>query len=229
MIDFEKLISTSLERTERKYFPRDDVIHVSEIWGCMRKNYFHHKIFRRHPARSLKVFMLGNMVHEKMSELLQKCEGVGKVESEVTMWKYLPEEDFLITGTLDDLIHFKNGNKMLLEKKSARSLPTIPNPHHVAQCNFYMGMRGVKKGQILYIKKNDIQTKSFRINFNIKMFNESIARAASLVEHLKKRIIPVAEAKMNSDRSWECEYCLYKDICDGMSNVEYKDVTGEKK
>lgn len=224
-IDFEELMEENARHSGRKIKPKDDVIHVSEIESCIRKNYFHHKIFRQHPASTLKIFTLGNIVHNHATQLLRKHKKVAYVESEVETFMYVEDGDFRIIGTLDDLVHFRDGSELILEKKSTKFLPEKPNEHHVAQCNFYMKMRGISKGQIVYFEKNNMKTKSFIISLDNEMFKESMHRALDLVDTLRKKIIPAAEAKLIPSRGWECSFCIYKDVCDDLPNTDVKDVT----
>jgi CRISPR/Cas system-associated exonuclease Cas4 (RecB family) len=227
-IDFNGMMRDIIQSRRRKNVPEDNVLHVTELATCLRKNYLHHKMFREHPADTLLIFEVGNLIHEHVSKMLKSNEQIERVISEMPMWTYVSDGDFRISGTVDDLIIFKDGSELVLEKKSTSDLPPEASEHHLSQINFYMKMLGVIDGQIAYFAKKNMKTKSFDVTLNEELFKETLERAKKLARCLKDKIIPEAESKLDKKKNWECKFCLYDDVCLGLPTQMCMDTTIKK-
>jgi CRISPR-associated protein Cas4 len=213
MIDFNALIDNYLIREHRpkdigRYYP-------SEIGGCMRKTWFSYKFPKKTTPELTRIFEAGNMLHEFVAEVIrsEKNPDVELVKEEMPL--KLEQKDFVISGRIDNLVLVKVENKeVLVEVKSAKFLPYEPKEQHMMQLQFYMHVTSIHNGMLLYIQKDNLQTRGFEIGYDKEEAEYVIARFEKLHCFLKENKIPPPEAKMLNDMSWMCDYCDYRADCD---------------
>lgn len=215
MINFDQMIDRYLSReskpkTEGRYYP-------SEIGTCIRKIWYSYKYPQEVKADLLKIFHVGNMMHDFVAEVLksEKNPDVELLRSEMPL--RLEIEDLVISGRVDDLLLLKaDGKNLLVEVKSAKtiSFQVKPSRHHVMQLQLYMHATGVHNGIILYLDKTTLKSRVFTIQYNEAMVNSILSRFKSLHKLLKCNELPIAEAKSDSDTRWMCGFCEYRGKCD---------------
>lgn len=208
-IDIDAIICENLKREQKERTPR--TLYCSEIGYCKRKVYFDYFNPKEVPSEIMKKFFLGDVIHEKVTEMLRNHY---YVSSEQPVVIYLPSVDFRLSGRYDDLVTTEEG-KMLIEKKSVSDISFISKPlyHHLMQTNLYMKALGVEDAQIVYIDKPNLAVKSFHVKFSNEIFREALDRVYDIVRHIMKRRIPKAEAKLNQEMSWQCKFCPFQDEC----------------
>ena len=214
MLDFNRLINLYLKRDFRKkdigrYYP-------SEAGSCLRKLYYSYTIPKPTEEDLLKVFHVGNILHEFVLQVLksEKTPEVQLLESEVPVKILL--EKFQISGRVDDLIMIKaSGKVVLVEAKSVAMLEMVKNPqrHHIMQLQFYMHASGIHNGILLYLDKRNLKSKVFDIDYDQGMADQIIARFAILHDHLTEKRIPEAEARGIKDMQWMCRRCEFYEEC----------------
>ncbi|MBD3407480.1 MAG: Dna2/Cas4 domain-containing protein [Candidatus Lokiarchaeota archaeon] len=214
VIDTNEIVDKDLDE-KRKKQKRIGGIHASAIGYCMRKQWYEIKINRPQPNDTLRIFKVGNLLHDYVTELLKRHEDVEYVEDEKPIKILVEPEGFVIHGTYDDLVHLKDGTRILVDEKSCKNLFYIAEPkkEHVMQLMLYMRVLEVEHGQICYISKNKFQMKNFPVKFDEKLYKEVLARAKKLHLFLDENELPPAEAKQSKSTEWLCEYCLYADLC----------------
>lgn len=213
MIDFNKLIDKHLIRENKpkqigRYYP-------SEIGGCLRKTWFSYKKPKKVKAELLRIFEAGNLLHEFISEVIksEKNPEVELLKQEMPI--KIQESEFIISGRVDNLVLVKIDNqKVLVEVKSTKFLKDYPNEENVMQLQFYMHATGIHHGILLYIQKDNLQTRWFEIPYDKKQAEEIIKRFKLLDKCLKFDEIPPAEAKFDPKRDWMCDYCDYREECE---------------
>ena len=215
MIDFNNLITRYLKRASRqkqigRYYP-------SEAGGCMRKMWFSYLLPRETEAGLIKVFEVGNMLHEFVVKVLQseKNPEVELIDSELPL--KLEINGVLLSGRIDDVVLIKlSGKKVLVEVKSTGFLRYVEEPSeaNVMQLQLYMRMSGIKDGIILYVEKNTLQSRWFNIEYSEKEAERAIKRLNLLHESLIKKSMPEAEAKTDKKKEWMCRGCPYRDECE---------------
>ena len=214
MINFDEMIDNHLKRENRpkgigRYFP-------SEIGSCMRKTWYTYKYPVEIEPRLLKVFEVGNIMHDFVVEVL-KSEKNPHIELLKSEFPFKEEvEDFTISGRVDNLILVKSDNQQLLvEVKSTASIDHVreASPHNVVQLQLYMHSLGVHDGILLYIDKRDLRTRLFEIKYNEMEAKAIIERFKRLHSHLKNDKIPEPEARAIHETLWMCRYCEYRDKC----------------
>lgn len=216
-IDFDKLIDRHLQRDVRqrtigRYYP-------SEVGQCLRRSWFNIKMPKPVEPEVTKIFEAGNLFHAFIVEVLksEKNPEIKLIESELPL-KY-KIDDFEISGRIDDLIQLEyNGEKVLIEVKSTKSIGTLnePSESYVMQLQFYMHATGIKNGAILYIEKNTLKSKAFFLEYDPTIAKEVIDRFRKLHSSIKNNEIPEAEAKLKLNKRWMCNFCPYREECDGI-------------
>ena len=212
MVDFNELIDTYLARrmsrkTQGRYYP-------SEIGSCLRKTWYSYKQPKATETALIRIFEAGNMLHEFIEEVLksEKNPNVELLGTEIPIKLY--HKDFLISGRIDNLILVKIENKkFLVEVKSCKFLPKEFRKEHETQLQLYMHALEVSDGIILYIQKDNLQTKSFEIKHTPEKASQILERFESIHDSLTKNQIPEAEAKHDENKVWLCNNCPWKEEC----------------
>ncbi|MCX8202596.1 MAG: PD-(D/E)XK nuclease family protein [Candidatus Micrarchaeota archaeon] len=220
-IDFDKLIDRHLHREVRqrtlgRYYP-------SEVGQCLRKSWFNIKMPKPVEPEVTKVYEAGNLFHAFIVDVLksEKNPEIKLLETELPL-KY-KIDDFEISGRIDDLIQLEhNGEKVLIEVKSTKSLENLkePSESYVMQLQFYMHVTGIKNGAILYLEKNTLKSKAFFLEYDPSMAESIIERFKKLHLSLKNNEVPEPEAKLNAKKNWMCSFCPYKQECEGIERGE---------
>lgn len=213
MIDFNKLIDKHLIREHKpkkigRYYP-------SEIGSCIRKVWYSYKKPKEIKAELLRIFEAGNMLHEFIAEVIssEKNPEVELLQQEMPI--EVKEKSFIISGRVDNLVLVRIDNEeVLVEVKSTKFLREEPQKQHIMQLQFYMYSTGIHKGMVLYIQKDNLQTRWFDIKYDKKQVARIIEKFKTLDKFLKQNKLPEAEAKLNTEMNWMCKYCDYKDDCD---------------
>lgn len=215
MINFDKLIDSYLFR---KFKPKGiERYYPSEVGNCLRKTWYTYKYPKEAKPELLKIFEVGNILHDFVVEVLksEKNPDVELVGSEIPI--KIKEKNFLISGRADDVIVVKSlGKKFLVEVKSCKSIFYIEKPqlHHVMQIQLYMHVMKIYNGILLYIQKDNLDSKVFNIKYDRNMVKKVLNRFKTLHQHLIKDEVPPPEAKIDKEMSWMCKFCDYKERCE---------------
>jgi hypothetical protein len=212
MVDFNKLIDNHLAR-ELSY-KRQGRYYPSEIGGCLRKTWYSYKDPRPTDTALIRIFEAGNMLHEFVGNVIksEKNPDIELIQSELPI--KVEQKDFIISGRIDNLILVKIENKkFLVEVKSCKFLPKELKKEHEMQVQLYMHASEVYNGILLYVQKDNLQTKWFDIEYNKEAIEKILKRFQSLHSSLTENKIPEAEAKHSEDTSWMCQKCPWKPEC----------------
>ena len=214
MIDFNKMIDNHLRRENRpkeigRYYPR-------EIGTRLRKGWYSYQIPRETDPELVKVFELGNILHDFVVKVL-KSEKNPEVELLKTELPFKQEiEDFLVSGRIDNIIMIKaNGKNILVEVKSTGNIDFVEDaaPHNIVQLQLYMYATGIHNGILLYVDKRNLKSKVFPIAYSEEEALKIINRFKALNKFLKMDAIPDPEAREKRNTIWMCKYCEYRDKC----------------
>ncbi len=215
MIDFNELIERFLEReTEEKKIGR---YYPSEIGRCLRNLYYSYKYPVKVKPRLLKIFELGNIMHDFVVKVLksEKIPEIELVDYEIPIEMKI--DDFTVSGRIDDLILVKRDNrKVLIEVKSCKDIRNVAKPQnsHMIQLQFYMHATGIKEGILLYIDKTTLETKSFRLEYDPFWAELIVERFRRLHKALVNDELPLPEAKIVEEIRWMCNFCEYREKCE---------------
>lgn len=187
---FRKLV----ERTNKIIY-NSNVIHVSEVSGCLRKSYYDRKSLR--PTLDIKnvITTIGNGIHVLLQDLLRE-EG-WKTEAKVE-WDF---KKFKLIGHIDLL-----KEDVILEIKTVSKVPDKPYIQNLRQINAYIIMAHARKGYIIYIGKNGY-IRVFDVKPNKQLWHETVKRAFYLWHCLSRNEPPRPEL------SPLCGLCEYKWRC----------------
>lgn len=189
-------IRKSLEDSQR-LFHSNDVIHVSEVSGCLRKAYY----TRRTPMKAADIvyviMTIGNGVHQQLQQYLAGQGWRSEVE---VIWNF---KRFRLTGHID-LYH--PGENIVLELKTISKKPGKPYQNHLIQLNAYMKMISAAKGYLVYIAR-DGHVKVFNHSFDKRLWSQTIKRAFYLWYSLRDNKPPKPE------QTPLCNYCPFKWKC----------------
>lgn len=213
MIDFNKLIDNHLVKENKprqigKYWP-------SEVGSCLRKVWYSYKSPKETDAKLLRVFESGNLLHEFIAEVIksEKNKEVELLKTEMPI--KIEQEGFTISGRVDNIVLVKiNGQEVLIEVKSTKFLRNEVQDSHLIQLQLYMHATGIHKGIILYIQKDNLETRWFNFDYDKKQAEEILERFKKLHETLSENKIPEPEAKKRKEMGWMCNYCAWKSECD---------------
>ena len=187
---FRKII----EKSSRVVYD-SNIIHISEVSGCLRKAYFERKTLK--PALDVKnvVATIGNGIHWQLQELLRNEGWQSEVEVQYDLKK------FKLMGHIDLM-----KEKTIIELKTTSKAPETPYKNHLRQVNAYLIMAKAKKAYLIYIGRNGI-IKVFNIKFDKKIWRETIKRAFHLWYCLQENRPPKPEF------SGLCSFCEFKWRC----------------
>jgi CRISPR-associated exonuclease Cas4 len=216
MIDFDRLIEQHLRRdswpkTPGRYYP-------SEIGGCMRKIWYSYK----HPVEmdgdKVRVFHLGNMLHDFIAEVLrsEKTPEVELLDSEMP-FRLNVGSDIVVSGRVDDILLIKaEGKRYLVEVKSTKWLDRTkePNAIHEMQLQMYMHGLNIHNGLLLYLDKNTLRSRVFEMPYRPEVAQEALRRFQTLHEHITQGKLPMPEARLQDALKWQCSYCDYRERCE---------------
>jgi len=220
-MDFDKIIADFIRDKEEKN-KKELIISkysASMLGNCLRQNYYAYTSPIEFSIEKLRIFEIGKVLHEWIAKLLSNTPHAELISSEKEISLIDLESDITISGRLDDVILIKeNGKKIVIEVKSIKSLEylTEPKKPHIMQLMIYLKALQhykIDEGIILYINKNNLTTKSFRIKYDDKILKEAFERAKTLHHYLTNKILPPPEAKIKKEMNWACAYCQYSEIC----------------
>ncbi len=214
MIDFDEMIDNYVTREERKkdigrYYP-------SEIGTCMRKIWYSYKQPISFKANTLKIFELGNMLHEFVVKVLEseKNSHVTLVSKEAP-FKY-EVDDFVISGRIDDVILIKaDGKTVIVEVKSSGNIDFIEEAigYNKMQLQLYMHILDIHNGILLYVDKRNLASKVFTVDYSEEEAIHAINRFKALHKLLKYDAVPDPESRSSQETVWVCRNCEYRDRC----------------
>lgn len=190
----------------------------SEIGMCIRRSYYSYFISKPTEPKALRIFALGNNVHEFIARALKDSDRFEVVEEEKPIKiNYVDgETSFSIYGRIDDYVVSKgNAKKVIIEAKSTSDVDkiTVPEDKHVMQIMLYLAAEKTDYGIIVYADKKNLQIKQFKVEYNESVYNKVIQRFKDLDYHLKKKKLPPAEYYFDNKKVWECKYCPYYNEC----------------
>ena len=119
-VDFNKLIEKHLYR--EKWQKKVGSYYPSEAGNCMRKAWYSYKYPQPTDQKKSKYFVLGNILHDFMAEVLENPANteIKLLEKEVPVKINTPE--FVVSGRMDDVFMLTaDGRKFILEVKSTGS------------------------------------------------------------------------------------------------------------
>lgn len=212
MLDFNEIIDDGLTKEHKPL--EVGIYYPSTIGGCLRKNYYNFVLPPKPtPKDKQRIFAIGNLFHWFITDILRRSPRFKHVNSErsVTIPYDDLESHFVLHGRADDIVvGEENGEKFVIEVKSAKFPPKIPQTAHILQLQFYLRAFNCQKGYLLYVQKDNGNLAFFEIRYDQPTYYEVINRSKTLHKCLLGKKLPEPEGRTSS---WECNYCDWKEEC----------------
>lgn len=215
IIDVDHIVKKGIGRVPNV---RDkSVFSPSDIGQCMRYLYYSYTLPREEKEEKLKVFAIGNKVHDIIKEAFVQYNKVYGDFKDM-QFEYPIEisiDDFKIKGRADILLTLFDNSKVVIEIKSTSDISKIltPDESHVWQTIFYIKATNASQGIIAYVEKNNMKIKQFDVYMNEDIYSQILARFLRLKEFLKTNTLPPAEYYFDKNKSWMCKNCPYREEC----------------
>jgi len=201
-----KYLKEQYEENKKKHTYKDNIFHASEAGMCARKIFFNRTIQTEEETKALQIFQIGNMFHEYVQENIMKgeCEKAHSYD----------DGEFKIVGR-PDIIQ----EDQVVELKTTKDVRFVyePKPEHAKQINFYLYVVGKNCGKVVYMGKNDFESREFDVTFSKELFDETVDEFRYVYECIRDK---VDFDKIQPIYSPMCFYCKYKSKC--FPKVRYK-------
>lgn len=210
--DIDDILNTSLTTERRDRVP--GAFWASEVGKCPRNLYYSFAEKRSPTTENLRIFKVGTLFHEHIQNLIKDLEGTAfkSVVNEKYIMVTDMETDLNITGQADIYITaFPPDSSFVVELKSEKNIyyRNSPSTHHVSQLMIYLRALRIDHGYIIYIQKDNLQTKTFRVDYDKDLFNGIMSKMRSLYKSMLDMELPAKSAE-----AWECKFCPYKPLCE---------------
>lgn len=196
---------------DRQKDREQDHFYITDAGRCPRAIFFKFKNAPRADidANILRMFDHGDYIHQLIMKSLFSTRDIHVVASEVN----IPPQE-IISGRADAIL--SDGKTMyVLDIKSMNSMAFRglegPKDENVNQIQLYLHYFNVPKGILLYVNKDNQQLKEFIIPYDKKIANSLILGLVELKKEIDKDVVP--ERVERYPRSWQCQYCQFKEVC----------------
>jgi len=184
--------------------PASNEFFASSIGRCINQEW----LMRKYPKEPQETFLgickIGNMFHDFIQkEIYPEAESEIRADVEV--------EGVKIRGRLDIL---DKKNEKIIELKSAsqtRYIESEPKDAHRKQVNVYLHSLKMKKGEVVYISKKDLSIISHEIDYDAKLFEDTIRELKEKKYYIETDIFPGKELERSD--AWQCRFCGWQDEC----------------
>ncbi len=226
-IQVDEIIMSELRRAQRRHSRVLGEYWPSQIYSCLRKQYYSFYGDEVFGDDALRNFEAGNAYHDLIARTLQKWGNTtgARVQTEVPI--RIPHRDhpeIVFSGRADDIILIeKERRRFILEVKTTTNLVqklrdnNIPRREHLAQLNLYLRAYPYSSGILMYVDRATLKTHQFDLEFEQHIYDETMKRVAALHNYLKESRLPPPEAK-ESGSVWMCRYCSFLGLCSNNQN-----------
>lgn len=197
-------LSKILEELESQEPESLDGIFVTDlVYDCLRYVWFRKKLFG-----------LGKALSE--NEILTLWVGKKLHETPLSSNHEVSLEAFGVRGRIDEIVEI-DGEKVIVEKKTTKNLPSKPYPHHIKQVEYYSVLwfevkkEVISKGAVIYICLNEKTKKLKPFVFSLRPLSvvkqEMLEKVRKLSKALEETEPPAPQP------NWYCEFCEYFEFC----------------
>jgi len=188
--------------------PQVGKYHASQVWGCLRKQYYGFKDPKPFPSDAKGRMRVGSLIHNFMQCYVLNGKMIG-CEDEI----HVPiARGIEILGKYDMIGKDEEGEYVVDFKSTSyiKDDKTEASMHHQIQMNMYLEGLNLDRGYIMEIGKTDLKAKVFEVSRNPELIEKTFDRIQKLHDCLKEDKLP----EKDSQNNWECSYCQYKEQCD---------------
>ncbi len=189
-----RALRTAYEKDRGPWTAPPDVVHVTELTGCLRRSWYIRAMGGPLPDEKVVILLLGDDVHFLINSQFPLGEGEKSFEKEFQGVK--------IRGRVDRI-----AGETIFEFKTASSIPREPRDHHVDQMQLYFWLADRAKGFIVYVSKTTGQVKAFPVSRDEDRIKRLLERAIKLSDSLRQGAPP------DPEKGWLCDYCEFRESC----------------
>ena len=192
---------------------------ASELGNCYRQLFYRYHNPKPTDEDTLKIFALGHLIHGFIDELFKNSNEIEVISNEKSILLIDSISGAVLHGRLDN--HLKiDGKEVVIDTKTTKKIGDWPVPNNYKyQLMFYLKAVGCENGALLYVEKNNLDTKLVEVPYEESVFQESLNRLRNIHTFMISGIVPFPEAKQGVD-AWRCNYCEYKLECDEVEEHE---------
>lgn len=183
--------------------------------GCIRALWFDYYGYPQEPPseRSKRRMAVGKAYHLLMESLLEQAQKAGivrAIENEKELW--LNYKGLTISHGFSDSIVTVGDKKIVVEFKTAETLPSQPKDEHLTQAHIYMKALDIGLGSLVYIGIGpDLQMVEFPFYWDPHRWAAIESKLDKLLEYINSADMPPKEGSYKYCNSW----CPYRKICGG--------------
>jgi CRISPR/Cas system-associated exonuclease Cas4 (RecB family) len=197
--ELEKYIEKRKEWSKENYIKTNTIFHASEAGLCPRKIFLERTCPMDENEILYKMFEIGNIFHEFIQSKIFHGENERPLAYTIDNLKILGRADIVMPNEIIEIKTIKNVNYLF-----------VPKEEHVIQLNIYLNVLEIPKGRIIYVNKNDFESKEFDIIKSKPLFDKTVKRIQYIANMLKKK----ADFKeIEASISPNCWYCKYVRHC----------------
>ncbi len=199
--------------------------YITDAGKCPRAIFFKFKNVPREKmeARIMRIFEKGEHMHRNIFNVLYRLR-IG-VTTEVS----IPAQE-IISGRADAILCINNEN-YVLDIKSINSMVfrTLykPKEENLCQIQLYLHFFKIPKGILMYIDKDRQEIKEFIVEYDSQLVHSLLKGFKELKQKIEKNVVP--ERMEGYPKSWQCQYCQYKEICKtaGSKKIDWEEFKRE--
>jgi hypothetical protein len=203
MKEIDGFIIKRKEEQEKKHTDKgDNYFYASDAFKCPRELFYKKRIKKDPDLALLKVFYLGEMIHEFYQK---NIPGQDEVECK------LEDNGIIVSGRIDKI----HQDGTIIEFKSTSAVKynqDAPKAEHVAQINLYLKIKGEKKGKLVYIDKKSMEEAEHYVEYNEGVFNKTMGIFHEVNKCLQANTLP-SRVETFDKKKYPCSYCNYQEEC----------------
>ena len=188
------------KKDEDYYAIKPGIFHASESGKCSRYIFLERTNRIEDTTEQKKYFLLGDIFHEFfLKHLFQDYICEQEISYDCGDFKIVGRADAYNAEEVIDLKTCKDANYIF-----------EPKPENVVQINIYMRILELNKGRLIYIGKNNLSIKEFKIKYDEDLFRKTLKKLRFINNKLKNK---ADYTEINIQPNPKCYYCKYNKIC----------------
>lgn len=204
-------------RKNTKKPPQGAIYVTSIIKQCQRQAYLDITQRVTPSIEKLRMFEAGNILEDYLVKVFNELEDIDILGTQLPTYYY--GDNFTVHGRLDILAQHDNSAIVCHEVKSTQNVPFRgPWSDHVEQLQFYLGVLGVKYGQIDYLDRRALVMGEYVIDTSYEVMRDEVVfsglvnRAQEFSRVIRSGVSP--EGNRESYGGKGCENCGHRVFCE---------------
>jgi CRISPR/Cas system-associated exonuclease Cas4 (RecB family) len=208
---YEIFKQSKTKHVQEDYVKQIGIIHVSTVPKCIRSSYYSYFMETKYDDVTKLIFRAGEEIHKQMKDAILLKYPDAIFEAKVNLK--------LSNCTIEGHIDVEVPNQFLVEIKSTAWPKKEPDKNHLMQLNSYLIMKKMKVGYLVYVTKNTLIPKQFKVEADTALWKTTTSRILKLHSFLLKGELPPAEfwhqpeTDYADGKNWWCKNCFYRQEC----------------